>query len=386
MDFSVHLFQRTADLLAHPDERLADVVIRIDRRHCKQRKCAGDNPHRAGKRMHQRNELSDNLHDAPTHNQGGANSCGQGSNLEDGNLRGAVHLSEGINPLCGRLHNASERSIYQAQERNFKAFNRRFEDGHIALRIVENSGSHAARRALGIVDRIRKRLKFFIRRVYDCQQAGHTVFTGQHGGILRFFGIAKLRKAAAQRRKHLIQRNNAAGRIGQRNAELIHCGLNGVRGLRHIGQHISQRRTGLTAFDTAVCHQTDGDSGVLDGITQCASNRSDVFERFAHHADVRIGVGGRRRKGIAEHCSIIRGQTESGQSIGNNIGRGVQFFAGRSRQVHDRCKTGQHFIGFPTSHGHVFQRLTGFGCGKGGGTAHLNRLCREGFHLRGICA
>ena len=55
-------------------------------------------------------------------------------------------------------------------------------------------------------------------------------------------------------------------------------------------QRIPKRRARLLPFDSRIRHEACRQCHVLDAVLQCPGEWRNVFERFAHHADIGIGV------------------------------------------------------------------------------------------------
>ena len=194
-----------------------------------------------------------------------------------------------------------------------------------------------------------------ITAVDNGKPAGHGVCAKDRCRRRALFRFGQSAQLLAELLDHLIHGVHSAMAVCNGDAVLFHSGGNLLGRFHQAGQAAADGCTSLAALDAGIRHHTDGQGAILRAVTQCASDRGSVFERFAHHADVRIGVGGRGGQDIGEMPGFGRAHTESGQRIGHDVRSGSQILAGSRCQIHDAFDAGQHVFCFPTGHGHVLE-------------------------------
>ena len=183
-----------------------------------------------------------------------------------------------------------------------------------------------------------------------------------------------------------MERLHVSITVCDRYTELIHCCLNFLGWLCHTCQNASQGCTCLARFDSGVCHQSDRRCNILCRISHRTSDRSHVFKRLAHHADVGVCVGGRLCQYIRKMSRILCRQAERSKCVCDNIRSRSQIFAGCCSKVHDTLDAVQHITGFPSSHCHVLHRFGGLGSAELRLCAHLLSFIRQGCQVFAGCA
>ena len=142
----------------------------------------------------------------------------------------------------------------------------------------------------------------------------------------------------------------------------------------------------MASFDACIGHQSNGDSRVLNVIAKRARHRRNVFERLAHKADVRIGIGRCLRQNIRKMACIAGFQSERSQRIRNDIRHISQILAGSCRKIHNRRKTIKHVVRFPACHRHIFERLSCLSGRELRRRTHFERFRVQLFHFCRRCA
>ena len=152
---------------------------------------------------------------------------------------------------------------------------------------------------------------------------------------------------------------------------------------RHTGEHCPERCTCLRCLDTAVRHQPRRNRSIFHRIAKRTGKRCRIFERFAHHFDVHVGIGCCRCHDIRKASCIFGRFSERRERIRHNVGCCSKLRTGSRCQIHHAVNAVQHVLGFPSCHCHVTHRIGSFGRREFGCCAHLFGFFGELVHLFG---
>ena len=68
---------------------------------------------------------------------------------------------------------------------------------------------------------------------------------------------------------------------------------------------------------------------------------------------------------------VLRGHTECGEGVRDDIGRGSEIFTRSGGEVHDALDTAEHVFGLPPGHSHIVHGIRSLGGGELCGLTHL---------------